>query len=189
VIIAGVDEAGRGPLAGPVVAAAVILHEPLQGLDDSKKLSTKARERLYDIIYAKAKAVAIGVATHEEIDRINILQASLLAMSRAVEALPIQPDKILVDGPHCPLVDERIEKEGIINGDALVPAISAASIIAKVWRDREMQKLDLLYPGYGFAKHNGYGTALHLEAIARLGVTPLHRRSFAPVRKYLSFCQ
>lgn len=184
-IIAGVDEAGRGPLAGPVVAAAVILDEarPITGLNDSKKLSAKKREALFIEICDKAKAFAIAEASVEEIDSINILQASLLAMKRAVEALNLQPHKILVDGTFCPAV--TMEKEAIIGGDALIPAISAASILAKVHRDRIMLKLDGEYPGYGFAKHAGYGTKVHLAALQSLGVSPVHRTTYAPIKTLL----
>lgn len=184
-LIAGVDEAGRGPLAGPVVAAAVILDEtnPISGLDDSKKLNARKREALFIEICNKAKAFAICEASVAEIDEINILQASLLAMQRAVEALALQPHKILVDGTFCPNVS--IAKEAIVGGDALIPAISAASILAKVTRDRMMAEFDRQYPGYGFAKHSGYGTKTHLEALKVLGACPIHRRSYAPVKNIL----
>lgn len=184
-LVAGVDEAGRGPLAGPVVAAAVILHpeRPISGLGDSKKLTAKRREELCGVIQSRAVAWAVGRAEVEEIDSINILQASLLAMRRAVLALSPQAQTVLVDGNQCPQVPCSVE--AIVRGDATVPSISAASIIAKVWRDREMLEMDRHYPGYGFAQHKGYGSRAHLDALQRLGVTPLHRRSFAPVRKLL----
>lgn len=185
-LIAGVDEAGRGPLAGPVVAAAVILNpeHPITGLDDSKKLSAKKRENLFDEICKKAKAFAIAEASVAEIDELNILQASLLAMQRAVNQLNLQPDKILVDGTFCPKVN--MLSEAIIDGDAKVQEISAASILAKVYRDRLMQKLDQEHPGYGLAQHAGYPTKLHLQALQTLGISPIHRKSFAPVRALLN---
>ena len=184
-LIAGVDEAGRGPLAGPVVAAAVILDasRPIDGLNDSKKLSAKKRELLFIEICEKAQSYAIAEASVAEIDEINILQASLLAMKRAVEALHIQPDQIRVDGTFCPQV--TMPAEAIIQGDSLIPAISAASILAKVYRDRMMDKMDETYPGYGFKNHAGYGTKKHLEALQNLGVTPIHRISFAPIKALL----
>ena len=184
--VAGVDEAGRGPLAGPVVAAAVILDEgsPILGLTDSKKLSAKKREALFSEIISKAKAFAIAEASVEEIDTLNILQASLLAMKRAVEALPIQPHKVLVDGTFCPAV--TMQKESVIQGDLLIPAISAASILAKVHRDRLMVDLDAQYPGYGFAAHAGYGTKKHMEALQSLGPCLAHRTTFAPVRNLVT---
>jgi ribonuclease HII len=182
ILIAGVDEVGRGPLAGPVIAAAVILDDarPIAGLADSKTLSEKRRESLAQLIRTRAKAFAIGRAEVAEIDKLNILQASLLAMQRAVMHLPINPQLVRVDGKYCPSVSCQVE--AIIRGDKTVPAISAASILAKVTRDQEMCELDLLYPGYGFAIHKGYPTRAHQEALRRLGVTPIHRRSFAPVR-------
>lgn len=184
-MIAGVDEAGRGPLAGPVVAAAVILDEmnPIDGLNDSKKLTAKKREALFVEICTKAKAFAIAEASVDEIDSINILQASLLAMKRAVEALHLQPHKVLVDGNFCPNV--AMQKEAIIGGDATVPAISAASILAKVHRDRIMAVLDQQYPGYGFAQHAGYGTKAHMQALQTLGICPIHRKSYAPIKDLL----
>ena len=184
-ILAGVDEVGRGPLAGPVVAAAVILdpHRPLEGLKDSKKLSERRREELAGQIRERALAWSLGRAEVHEIDRINILQASLLAMQRAVAALSLAPELVLVDGNRCPQLD--YPSQAVIRGDALVPAISAASIIAKVSRDREMTELDSSYPGYGLAKHKGYPSKAHLEALQALGVTPVHRRSYAPVRRLL----
>ena len=182
---AGVDEVGRGPLAGPVVAAAVILDpaRPVAGLRDSKKLSEKRREALFDEICACALAWSLGRAEVEEIDAINILQASLLAMRRAVDGLSIEPEQVLVDGNRCP--ELRQPCEAIIKGDDRVPAISAASIIAKVSRDREMVALDAQYPGYGLSRHKGYPSKAHLEALRTMGVTPMHRRSYAPVRRLL----
>jgi len=184
-ILAGVDEVGRGPLAGPVVAAAVILdpHRPLEGLKDSKKLSERRREELAGQIRERALAWSLGRAEVHEIDRINILQASLLAMQRAVAALSLAPELVLVDGNRCPRLD--YPSQAVIRGDALVPAISAASIIAKVSRDHEMIELDSSYPGYGLAKHKGYPSKAHLAALQTLGVTPVHRRSYAPVRRLL----
>ncbi len=184
-LIAGVDEAGRGPLAGPVVAAAVILDElqPIEGLADSKVLSEAKRERLYDEIRAKALCCAVGEASVEEIDSINILQATMLAMRRAVEGLRLKPAKVLVDGNRLPVL--RIPAEAIVKGDALVQCISAASILAKVHRDRLCLQLDALHPGYGFAGHKGYGTAEHLAALKVHGACAAHRRSFAPVREAL----
>lgn len=183
--VAGVDEVGRGPLAGPVVAAAVILNpeQSIECLADSKKLSEKRREILDLEIRERALCWALGRAEPEEIDRINILQASLLAMQRAVVALSIQPGMALVDGNRAPDLSCRVQT--IVGGDASEPAISAASIIAKVARDREMVELDALYPGYGLAKHKGYPTKQHLQGLQLLGVTPIHRRSFAPVRRLL----
>lgn len=180
-IMAGVDEAGRGPLAGPVIAAAVILdpHRDITGLTDSKKLTPARRSALYEEIYGRAIAVAIGRADVCEIDSLNILQASLLAMTRAVKALKVSPEYALVDGNHCPQLSCPVE--AVIKGDCLVPAISAASIIAKVYRDREMAKLDKQYPGYDFARNKGYPTAAHIHALRKLGVTPVHRCSFGPV--------
>ena len=180
-LVAGVDEAGRGPLAGPVVAAAVILDEihPIAGLADSKKLSAARRERLYDEIRAKALCCCIAEASVEEIERLNILQATLLAMQRAVAGLRLRPGLVLVDGNRLPLLDMRAE--AIVKGDAKVAAISAASILAKVTRDRGLLTLDQRYPQYGFARHKGYGTAEHLEALRLHGPCPEHRRSFAPV--------
>lgn len=184
-LLAGVDEVGRGPLAGDVVTAAVILdaRHPIVGLNDSKKLTEKRREKLFDEICGKAKCFAIARASVAEIDDINILQASLLAMKRAVEALTIQPEHVLVDGNKLPRW--HYSSEAIVQGDARVEAIAAASILAKVTRDREMVALDSVYPGYGFADHKGYGTPVHLQALRSLGATPIHRRSFAPVRECL----
>lgn len=184
-LLAGVDEVGRGPLAGPVVAAAVILDPgfAIAGLADSKCLSEKRREQLAGEIRAHALAWALGRAEVEEIDRINILQASLLAMQRAVQALDPQPDYALIDGNRCPQLG--CPAEAVIKGDARIAAISAASIIAKVARDQEMREMDACYPGYGLAGHKGYPSKAHLEALQRLGVTPIHRRSFGPVRRLL----
>jgi len=186
--VAGVDEAGRGPLAGPVVAAAVILsaQAEIAGLRDSKALSPPRRESIAEEIRRLCVAWAIGRAEVEEIDSLNILQASLAAMSRAVAALPVCPQLVLVDGPHRPAVD--FEVRAIVRGDALVPAISAASILAKVTRDAEMRKLDRDFPGYGFAQHKGYPTRMHLEALESLGVSRVHRRSFGPVQRCLARC-
>ena len=183
--LAGVDEVGRGPLAGPVVAAAVILDpdRPVEGLKDSKKLSERRREYLAELIRERALAWSLGRAEVHEIDRINILQASLLAMQRAVAALSLAPELVLVDGNRCPRLD--YPSRAVVRGDALVPAISAASIIAKVSRDREMVELDSRYPGYGLAKHKGYPSKAHLAALQTLGVTAVHRRSYAPVRRLL----
>ncbi|WP_456377220.1 ribonuclease HII [Thiolapillus sp.] len=183
--ICGVDEVGRGPLAGPVVAAAVILdpHNPVDGLNDSKKLSEKHREQLYVEIQEKALAWCVGRAEVEEIDTINILQASLLAMRRAVEGLLLSPDHALVDGNRLPRLS--CTAEAIVGGDGLVDCIGAASIVAKVTRDREMIELDAVYPGYGFARHKGYPTKMHLQALRQQGVSEIHRRSFAPVRRLL----
>ncbi len=185
-LIAGVDEVGRGPLAGAVVAAAVILdpQRPIVGLNDSKKLTEKRREKLAVEIREKALAWSLGRAEVEEIDEINILQATFLAMQRALEGLHIQPDLVKIDGNHCPKLAYTME--AIIGGDATVAEISAASIIAKVARDAELVALDALYPQYGFAKHKGYGTAAHLAALREFGATPIHRRSFAPVKNVLS---
>jgi len=183
--VAGVDEVGRGPLAGPVVAAAVILdpQRPIAGLADSKKLTERRREALDIEIRERALCWALGRAEPEEIDRINILQASLLAMQRAVAALTTPPELALVDGNRAPRF--ACPARAIVGGDASEPAISAASIIAKVARDREMVELDLRYPGYGLAKHKGYPTRQHMEALQTLGVTEIHRRSFGPVQRLL----
>ena len=182
-LVAGVDEAGRGPLAGPVVAAAVILDDlkPIAGLNDSKKLTAKRRERLCDEILAKALCCSIAEASVQEIDTLNILQATLLAMRRAVDGLRLKPVKVLVDGNRLPVLDVRAE--AIVQGDALVPAISAASILAKVHRDRMCAQLHAQYPQYGFDRHKGYGTAEHLQALAEHGPSPWHRSSFAPVAR------
>lgn len=184
-LVAGVDEVGRGPLCGAVVTAAVILdpRRPILGLNDSKKLSEARRERLFDEIREKALAWCIARAEVEEIDRLNILHATLLAMQRAVAGLSVTPRLALIDGNRCPQL--AVPCAPVIQGDGRVPAIAAASILAKVSRDREMLELDILYPGYGIAGHKGYPTPVHLEALRRLGPTPIHRRSFAPVRKLL----
>lgn len=184
--LAGVDEVGRGPLAGEVVAAAVILDPqyPIEGLRDSKKLSPSRRDELAKIIRERALAWSIASASVAEIDEINILQASLLAMHRAVGALNPEPEYVLVDGNRLPQWDYA--SEPVIGGDDRVPAIAAASILAKVHRDNELVALDSVYPGYGFAAHKGYPTARHLKALQTLGVTPIHRRSFAPVKKILA---
>lgn len=184
--IAGVDEVGRGPLAGDVVAAAVILDpaRPIAGLRDSKKLSARRREELAGLIMERALAWSVARATVAEIDQLNILQASLLAMHRAVRALEPQPVYVLVDGNRLPRWEYAAEP--VVKGDDRVPAIAAASILAKVQRDRELVELERQYPGYGFAAHKGYPTAAHLEALQTLGVTPVHRRSFGPVRALLS---
>ncbi len=184
-LVAGVDEAGRGPLAGPVVAAAVILDEraPIAGLNDSKKLTAARREKLYDEIRAKALCCSIAIASVEEVDRLNILQATMLAMQRAVEGLRLKPVCVLVDGNRLPRLE--VPAEAIVKGDALVASISAASILAKVHRDRWCEDIDRLYPQYGFAAHKGYGTALHLSALQAHGACPEHRRSFSPVAQVL----
>jgi ribonuclease HII len=185
-VICGVDEAGRGPLAGAVYAAAVILNplRPIMGLNDSKKLSEKKRDSLALEIKQHALAWAISSSSVEEIDEINILQASLLAMKRAVESLQRLPELVLVDGLHCPKI--MIESEAIIQGDSKVPEIAAASILAKTARDAEMVRLHALYPQYDFASHKGYPTSYHLECLQLHGVSPIHRRSYAPVKKLLT---
>ena len=184
-LIAGVDEAGRGPLAGNVVAAAVILDDlnPIKGLDDSKKLTALRREKLFVEIHAKALCVSVGEASVEEIDRLNILQATMLAMQRAILGLRLKPAKVLVDGNRIPKLD--VLAEAIVGGDGLVQAISAASIIAKVTRDRQCDEMHTEYPQYGFDAHKGYGTAVHLAALMKHGATPVHRKSYAPVRQAL----
>ncbi len=179
ILIAGVDEVGRGPLAGAVVTAAVILKEPIEGLADSKKLTPKSRKLLSIQIKDRALAYAYGRAEVEEIDEINIHHATLLAMKRAVEGLSITPDSVLIDGLYTPKL--AIPCKAIVQGDSLVPEISAASILAKVMRDEEMEALDKIYPGYGFADHKGYATVVHKEALNRLGPCKIHRRSYAPV--------
>lgn len=181
-LVAGVDEAGRGPLAGPVVAAAVILDDqaPIAGLADSKALTALRRERLYDEIHAKALALCIAEASVEEIDRLNILQATLLAMKRAVEGLRLTPRQVLVDGNRLPVL--KVPATAIVKGDATVPAISAASILAKVHRDRQCAELHAQWPAYGFDGHKGYPTEAHLAALRAHGPCPAHRRSFGPVR-------
>jgi len=183
--ICGVDEAGRGPLAGAVFAAAVILdpNKPIAGLADSKKLSEKKRDFLAGEIKEKAYAWAIASCSAEEIDEINILQASLLAMKRAVEGLSWQPDELLVDGLHCPKLS--IPMRAIVQGDSKEACISAASILAKTARDAELYILDEQYPQYGFAKHKGYPTPLHMQMLALHGVLPIHRKTYAPVRRLL----
>jgi ribonuclease HII len=180
-LMAGVDEAGRGPLAGPVVAAAVILDDmnPIHGLNDSKKLTARRREALFDDIRARALCFAIAQASVQEIDEINILQATMLAMKRAVESLRLPPKLVLVDGNRLPTL--AIRAEAIVQGDALVPAISAASILAKVYRDRLCQEMHQRYPVYGFDQHKGYGTAQHLAALQAHGPADCHRMTFAPV--------
>ena len=184
VLIAGVDEECRGPLAGPVVAAAVILGEVvIAGVGDSKQMSAKQRDKLFDLIRRDALAVGVGIAEVAEIDTLNIFQATLLAMRRAVDALDPTPHEALIDGAHCPPL--RCATRAVVGGDGSVAAIGAASIIAKVTRDRMMHDLHDLYPEYGFARHKGYGTAEHLAALARCGASAIHRRSFAPVRRAL----
>jgi ribonuclease HII len=184
--VAGVDEAGRGPLAGPVVAGAVILdpHNPIDGLQDSKRLTAARREVLYVEIQEKALAWAVASADVGEIDRINILQATMLAMQRAVEALQPAAQHALIDGNRCPVL--ACPAQAIVKGDSRVAAISAASIMAKVTRDREMLSLDLQYPGYGLAQHKGYPSKAHIEALENLGVTPIHRLTYAPVRRVMA---
>lgn len=181
-IIAGIDEAGRGPLAGPVVAAVVILNprKRIRGLDDSKKLTPKQRDELYPQIVNKCLDYAIARAEVEEIDKYNIHQATMLAMQRAFSLLSITPMLVLVDGKCVPKL--KIRADGIVHGDQKIAAISAASILAKVTRDQLMVEADKIYPGYGFAKHKGYGTLQHQEAIKKLGVSPIHRRSFEPIK-------
>lgn len=183
--IAGVDEAGRGPLAGPVVSAAVVLPRdfPDEGITDSKKLTPKKRDRLYDVIFDKALAVGVGLAEPDEIDRINILQASLLSMARAVTDLGIKPDYLLIDGIFT--IAHEATQEAIKKGDSLSISIAAASIIAKVTRDRIMESYDRLYPEYGFSSHKGYPTKKHKDAIAAAGVSPIHRKSFKGVIEHL----
>ena len=184
-LVAGVDEAGRGPLAGPVVAAAVILDDlhPVRGLNDSKKLSARRRAQLFDEIRDKALCCCIAEASVEEIEQYNILQATLLAMQRAVAGLRLKPARVLVDGNRLPVLDVRAE--AIVRGDATVPSISAASILAKVTRDRLCEEYDQRYPQYGFASHKGYGTAAHLQALRAFGACPWHRKTFAPVAQNL----
>ncbi len=187
--LAGVDEVGRGPLAGDVVTAAVILpdNHGIEGLDDSKALSSRQRESLYKDIIGRASCWFVARATVAEIDRFNILQATLMAMRRAVMGLSQQPDFVAVDGNRLPQWEYR--GEAVVKGDGRVEVISAASIIAKVVRDAEMKAFDEIYRGYGFAKNKGYGTAQHLEALGRLGATPIHRQTFAPVREQLELTQ
>lgn len=183
--VAGTDEVGRGPLAWDVVAAAVILDpaKPIGGLADSKKLSSKQRMTCFDSIVKNAHCYAIGRASVLEIEQINILHASLLAMSRAISGLKVQPEFVYVDGNQCP--EWKYPSQSVVKGDSLVPSISAASIIAKVTRDKEMQEMDRQYPGYDFASNMGYPTPAHLAALDSLGVTPIHRRTFAPVARIL----
>lgn len=187
--LAGVDEVGRGPLAGDVVTAAVVLpaNHRIEGLADSKTLSARQRENLYSDIISHADCWAVGRASVAEIDRFNILQATLMAMRRAVMGLSIQPDYVAVDGNRVP--QWEYNAEAVVKGDGRVEVISAASIIAKVVRDTEMAEMNIKYPGYGFDSNKGYGTAQHLEALGRLGPTPIHRRSFAPVRKEMGLDQ
>jgi len=182
-IIAGTDEAGRGPLAGSVVAAAVILdpNVVIEGVNDSKKLSEKKREALYPLICEQALSYAIAEASVEEIDRINILHASMLAMKRAVEALKIKPELVLVDGNRCP--DLSMKAKAIVGGDAIEPSISAASILAKVYRDRQMMGYHEQFPDYGFKQHKGYPTKLHMERLKEFGPCEIHRRSYTPVQQ------
>ena len=184
-LVAGVDEAGRGPLAGPVVAAAVILDElqPIEGLADSKVLSSTRRDRLFDEIRAKALCCSIAQASVDEIDRLNILQATLLAMQRAVAGLRLKPVKVLVDGNRLPVLE--VQAEAVVRGDAKVKAISAASILAKVHRDRLCEAMDREFPAYGFATHKGYPTAAHIEALKLHGPCAWHRKTFAPVQVHL----
>jgi ribonuclease HII len=184
-LIAGVDEAGRGPLAGPVVAAAVILdaRNPIEGLADSKTLTAARREKLFDQICARSLCCSIASASVEEIDRLNILQATMLAMRRAVLGLWLNPIKVLVDGNRLPVLE--VLAEAIVKGDSLVPSISAASILAKVHRDRWCAELHVQFPQYGFAAHKGYGTEQHMAALRKHGACPEHRRSFAPVAEVL----
>jgi len=183
VVLAGVDEVGRGPLAGPVIAAAVILDaaQPIAGLRDSKKLTPARRSQLAEIIGAQARAIGVGRAEVAEIDELNILRASLLAMQRAVANLPIRPDVVYVDGNFTPSLP--MSAIAIVGGDDRIASISAASIVAKVIRDAEMNRAAAHFPNYGFERHKGYATAAHLEALRRFGPTPLHRRSFAPIRQ------
>ena len=184
-LVAGVDEAGRGPLAGPVIAAAVILGEAerINGLADSKTLSEQRREKLAQVIRDKALDCSIGRADHLEIDRLNILNATLLAMQRAIHGLNMEPARVLVDGNRCPDIDYPVT--AIIKGDRTEACISAASILAKVSRDREMRELDRKYPGYGFARHKGYPTREHVRILSDIGPCPIHRRSFSPVQRCL----
>ena len=183
--IAGVDEVGRGPLVGAVVTAAVILDpaRPIIGLADSKKLSEKRRNALYEEIVEKALSWSLGRAEPHEIDELNILHATMLAMQRAVAGLSVEPDYVLIDGNRCPKLP--MASQAVVKGDSRVAEISAASILAKVTRDREMEVLDAQFPEYGFAQHKGYPTAFHLERLSQLGATEHHRRSFGPVKRVL----
>ncbi len=184
-LVAGVDEVGRGPLCGDVVTAAVILDPSrlIDGLNDSKKLSEKRREALFEVIKDQALSWSLGRASVEEIDQLNILHATMLAMQRAVAGLAVAPELVLIDGNRCP--ELPCEAQAIVQGDGQIAEISAASILAKVTRDREMLAVDREFPGYGIARHKGYPTKIHLDALDRLGVTPHHRRSFAPVRRVI----
>ncbi|MCX4025440.1 ribonuclease HII [Endozoicomonas sp. SM1973] len=184
-LIAGVDEVGRGPLCGAVVTAAVILDpsQPIEGLNDSKKLTDKKRDQLFDVIQQRALAWHIGRAEVEEIDQLNILHATMLAMQRAVLGLSVKPELVLIDGNRCP--ELPYPSQAVVKGDSQVQAIAAASILAKVTRDREMLVLDQQYPGYGLAKHKGYPTKAHLAALEKQGVAPIYRRSFKPVQRLL----
>lgn len=188
-LLAGVDEVGRGPLCGPVIAAAVILdpQRPIDGLKDSKKLTERKRIELDQQIRAQALAWCVARADVAEIDQLNILHATMLAMQRAVEGLSIKPELALIDGNRCPKLS--VPSQAVVKGDDRVPAIAAASILAKVARDTEMQALDVLYPGYGIAGHKGYPTKQHLQALQELGATPIHRRSFKPVQQALNEAQ
>lgn len=181
--VAGVDEVGRGPLAGPVVTAAVVLDQPLEGLKDSKKLTPEARKKLAIKIKAEAYCYAYGRAEVEEIEYLNIHHATLLAMKRAIDNLPIIPYEVLVDGLFLPKI--TLPCKAIVRGDELISSISAASILAKVLRDQEMEEMDAIYPGYGFARHKGYSTKDHLDALLALGPCPIHRKKFSPVHKAL----
>ena len=185
-IVAGVDEVGRGPLVGDVVTAAVILDstKPIEGLADSKKLTEKKRDALFELIMENALSISVGRASPAEIDDINILQATMLAMQRAVVGLSVTPEHVLIDGNRCPALS--MSAQAVVKGDARVDEISAASIIAKVTRDREMEVLDREFPQFGFAKHKGYPTKFHMEMIDAHGVTPYHRRSFKPVKAALN---
>ncbi|VEG90086.1 ribonuclease HII [Legionella spiritensis] len=182
-LIAGVDEAGRGPLAGPVVSAAVILAKPIAGVTDSKKITALKRKKLEEIIRSEAVCYAYGRAEVEEIDELNIHHATLLSMKRAIEGLTVKPEKVMVDGIYIPEIS--VPCEAIVQGDLLIAEISAASILAKVSRDEEMEAMDALYPGYGFAEHKGYPTLRHRNALMALGPCPVHRKSYAPVANLL----
>ena len=183
--VAGVDEVGRGPLAGPVVAAAVIFagENDVAGLRDSKKLSERQRASLNKLIRAKALALGIGSSSPEEVDQLNVLQASMLAMQRAVACLTVRPQRVLVDGNRCPQLAMPVD--AVVGGDNSIAVISAASIVAKVWRDELMTRMERVYPGYGFARHKGYPTPEHIEALERLGPCKIHRKSYAPVKRIM----